>query len=144
MAESDARVISEKVVLVNIGREWHEGLTPEQLYERTHGYWACNPNYHDAEYAFAVAKGIVREVYKIRGWKRIALDGINLDETRINTDKSSVKTRERWEFDADIAVELRHYVGTSVARYRKHGNANPLIWVNCSAKSVTQAGIVDG
>lgn len=135
--------ITEKVVLINIGREWHDQLTPEQLYERTHGYWVCNPNNHDAQYACAVAKGIVREVYRILGWKKIDLDNIDLDTTRTNTDKSPVKTRGRWEFQGEIAPEMKRYVGASVAHYRKRGNANPLIWINCTGNDTTQAGVIE-
>jgi hypothetical protein len=38
----------EKVVLINIGLEWREGLTPDQLYERTRRYWHRDPANHDA------------------------------------------------------------------------------------------------
>jgi hypothetical protein len=127
-----------KVVLINIGREWREGLTPDQLYERTRRYWRCNPANHDAEYAVSVANGIVREVYRIDGWDPVDLRKEKIDPTRqMNTPPP--KTLDRWAFRGEVAGEMQHYLGTKVSHYRRHGNADPLIWLNC--KKTKQAGI---
>jgi uncharacterized protein len=130
--------VKEKVVLINIGREWREGLTAGQLYERTRRYWVLNPANHDAKYAFSVAEGIVREVYRIDGWNTVDLRKEKIDPTRLmNTPPP--KILDRWAFRGEVADEMRHYVGADVSRYRLHGNANPLIWLNCERER--QAGI---
>jgi hypothetical protein len=89
-----------------------------------------------------VAEGVVREVYTIRGWYRVNLDEVDLDLSRVAVDRSLPKQRIRWYFDGELALELQHYVGKSVRHYRKRGNANPLIWLNCS-KPEAQAGLVE-
>lgn len=130
--------VSEKVVLVNIGREWREGLTPDQLYERTRRYWHCNPANYDARYAASVAKGIVREVYRIDGWDRVDLRKEALDPTRLMRTPPP-KILDRWAFRGEVAAEMQHYLGANVSHYRKRGMSNPLIWLNCKRKR--QAGI---
>ncbi len=122
--------LNEKVVLINIGLEWRDGLTPEQLYERTRRYWHCNPDNHDAKYAVSVAKGVVREVYRIDGWDPVDLRTEVIDPTRLKRTPPP-KTLDRWAFRGEVANEMQHYVGGNVSHYPKPGMANPLIWLNC-------------
>lgn len=129
---------NEKVVLINIGREWREGLTADQLYERTRRYWHCDPANHDAEYAASVAKGIVREVYRIDRWDRVDLRKEKIDATRLMRTPPP-KILDRWAFHGEVADNMRHYVDGDVSHYRRRGNAGPLIWVNCGKRK--QAGI---
>src|SRR4051812_14104878 len=96
--------IKERVVLINIGREWRTGLTPDQLYERTRRYWHCNPSNHDARYAFSVAKGIVREVYEISGWGPVDLTREVLDPTRLRRTPEP-KILHRWALEGKVAPE---------------------------------------
>lgn len=123
--------ISEAVALINIGVEWHRGLpgSAERLYERTRRYWAINPSLHPAKYAMAVARGIVREVYRIDKWERVDTRQEEFDNTRLGA--TIPKRAIRWAFTGSVAPEMQHYVGKSVTHYRKHGNANPVIWLNC-------------
>jgi hypothetical protein len=130
--------IKEKAVLINIGREWREGLSADQLYERTRRYWHCNPANHDAKYAFSVAKGIVREVYRIDGWDRVDLRKEQIDLTRLRSTPPP-KILDRWAFHGEVAADMQHYLGTNVSHYRRHGMASPLIWLNCERNK--QAGI---
>jgi hypothetical protein len=131
-------VFKERVVLINIGREWREGLTAQQLYERTRRYWHCNPANHDAQYAVSVAKGTVREVYRIDGWDRVDLRREKIDPSRLmKTPPPTIL--DRWAFHGEVASEMGHYLGADVSHYREHGNANPLIWLNCGRNR--QAGI---
>jgi len=128
----------EKVVLINIGREWREGLTAGQLYERTRRYWVCKPANHDAMYALSVAKGTVREVYRIDSWEAVDLRKEKIDPTRLMKTPPP-KILDRWAFHGEVANEMQHHRGTNVNHYRRHGNASPLIWLNCN--KATQAGI---
>lgn len=130
MSKTDRNAIfMENVVLINIGLEWREGLTAGQLYERTRQYWHCNPAIHDAEYAASVAKGIVQEVYRIDDWDPVDLRKEKIDPTRLMKTPPP-KILDRWAFRGRVADEMRHYVGADVRHYRRHGNANPLIWLD--------------
>jgi len=124
--------IRDAVALINIGREWQRGLPGEEerLYERTRRFWRCNPTCHKAKYAMAVARGIVRQVYSIERWNQVDRRRETLDPTRLVKDDQS-KTHIRWEFVGRVAPEMRRYIGKSVAHYRKRGNQNPILWVNC-------------
>ena len=130
--------LPENVVLINIGKEWKETLTPAQLYERTRRYWVCQPANYDAKYAMCVAKGVVREVYEIDQWSRVNMRNEILDSTR-SVRNPSYKIQDRWVFSGKICSEMARFVGADVGRYRKHGNANPLIWMK--RRKIKQAGI---
>lgn len=63
--------IDVPAVLLNLNRQFDRALTQEQLYERTRGYWAMNPDKHPkVQYGMAVAYGVIREVYQIERWER--------------------------------------------------------------------------
>jgi hypothetical protein len=126
----------EKVVLVNIGLEWREGLTADQLYERTRRYWHCTPDNHDAEFAVSVANGIVREVYRIEGWDPVDLRKEKLDPTRLKKTPPP-RILDRWAFRATVASEMQHYLGADVGHYRRRGMSNPLIWLDSKSKRRT-------
>lgn len=57
-------------ILIKIEKEWSNQLTPDALYERTRRYWVCSPHNRNPQpqYALAVARGLVREVYRIDHW----------------------------------------------------------------------------
>jgi hypothetical protein len=125
--------LKEKVILINIGREWKPDLPPDELYERTRRWWVVDPNKHPAEYGVAVALGIIRQVYRIDDWSKHDLRTTTessptrkLDET-----KKLPKQHFRWEFCGAVALEMQHYIGMSVAHYRKRGAQNPILYVNC-------------
>jgi hypothetical protein len=40
------------------------------MYEATRGWWVIGPRRTDADYAFAVSRGVAREVYRLDGWRR--------------------------------------------------------------------------
>ena len=123
-------------VLINIGQEWHRGLSddPAKLYERTRRYWACDPERHKAaKYAFAVSRGVIREVYTIDRWTHHDMRTIEYDDGRTKTPMHQLKRLFRWAFEGAPAPEMAHYVGKLVDPPRKLGDANPIKWVNCSA-----------
>lgn len=71
-------VINVPAVLLRINKQFEPNLSPEQLYERTRGYWAMAPDSRRrVEYAIAVAGGLIREVYRVDAWTRIAKDEIS-------------------------------------------------------------------
>jgi len=63
--------IDEKVILIRINRLYSNGMSACELYEATRGVWRLRKNrVEKVTYAFAVFKGIVKEVYKIQKWHK--------------------------------------------------------------------------
>jgi uncharacterized protein len=118
----------DKVLLIRINKEYRNSISKENLYEATRGIWRVNRQRADnVEYAFAVFKGIVKEVYKVNQWHKAG----TLEY--LHRDISSFANSERWEFEGEIADEnLRSkYIGKSVQNYLKPGNQNPIKYENC-------------
>ena len=125
--------ISEPVILITVNRYYRRGMSAEMLYEITRGNWVIGTRRNRAEYAFAVYKGVIREVYKIERWLSAPVGDSEIKrqwaaEHSINSD---AKRTERWQFEGEIARSLRHYVGGSVENYSKMGAQNPIRYVNC-------------
>jgi len=55
--------ITEPVILITVNRYYRRGMSAEMLYEITRGSWVIGTRRNKAKYAFAVYKGVVREVY---------------------------------------------------------------------------------
>lgn len=111
--------INEPVLLIIVNRLFHRGIDAERLYEITRGNWVLSERRRNAQYAFAIYHGIVRQVYQIHGWRPAEARNPNQ------------KTRQRWRFDGVVSPELQHYVGGSVENYITHGAQNPVKYVNC-------------
>lgn len=125
--------ISEPVILITVNRYYRRGMSAEMLYEITRGSWVIGTRRNEAKYAFAVYKGIVREVYKIENWSPAPIGDTEIKrqwaaEHSINSD---AKRTKRWQFEGSIADSLRHYVGGNVENYSKIGAQNPIRYVNC-------------
>jgi uncharacterized protein len=124
--------IHVKGVLIRIEREWRRDLSPEELYEKTRGWWACQPKRHNPDYAFSVALGLIREVFQIEKWERY--------NTRRNAphDSGNLDARERQQRDQNrvgfigkVSESLQYLKGASVAHLLPRGAANPIRYVNC-------------
>ena len=100
--------------------------SPEELYEATRGVWKIGDRRDDARYAFAVAGGIVREVYRISQWHPAG------STPYITRPASDVQVLGRWEFTGVVApgAVRDKYLGRSVAHYFAQGNVNPITYVN--------------
>ncbi len=68
MYQAPVAEITEPVILITINRLFRRGMSAEELYEVTRGKWAIGTRRNKAKYAFAVNKGIIREVYGIERW----------------------------------------------------------------------------
>ncbi|MFZ1700016.1 MAG: hypothetical protein WBO10_09155 [Pyrinomonadaceae bacterium] len=125
--------ISERVILITVNRLYKHDITPELLYEITRGVWRIGERRENAKYAFAVYKGIIREVYEIDSWHP-APDGDSEERKKWIDDNEIVVNevkKQRWQFDGHIATGLRHYIGKSTAKYQVRGAQNPIKYVNC-------------
>ena len=120
-------IVAEPALLIRINRLYRYGMTAEQLFEATRGVWKLSERRARALYAFAVYKGVVREVYRIDRWHPA---GTLTYHTR---DAADLKLAGRWEFEghpAETAMRER-YIDQSVAQYFASNAQNPITYVNC-------------
>ena len=131
--EAPKAEITEPVILITVNRLYRRGMSPEMLYEITRGKWVIGTRRNKAEYAFAVYKGVIREVYKIERWSPAPIDDSEVKRAWIaeNSMHAEVKQKNRWQFEGKVAEELQHYVGASTENYQVIGAQNPIRYVNC-------------
>lgn len=118
--------ITVPVIFIRINQYYRYDITETELYDATRGVWKVGPRREKAEYAFAVFRGIVREVYKIAHWLRAGSTFTTL-RPKVDTLKG------RWEFVGTIAPDeiRKKYVGRSVDSYFRAHSQNPIQYVNC-------------
>jgi len=105
--------IEEKGLLIRINQIYRDTIGDLSLYEATRGGWVIGEKRKRVEYAFAVYKGQIKEVYKIICWYKA---GTLEYKTRPIKD---VNISGRWEFEgakADQSVREK-YLNKSVAHY---------------------------
>ena len=126
-------------ILIKIEQQWHQGLSAEELYERTRRYWVCNPESRPIppQIAISVARGIVREVFDIEKWEVYPdMAAEVIDPTRLPARKKG-KAMVRRGFlgrvtaDADLRASL---LGTSV-REIPFGSGSPFAYAGPTARS---------
>lgn len=100
-------------------------MSQQALFEVTRGVWKIGSRRENAQLAFAVYRGIVKEVYTITSWHPA---GTLQYQTR-----GDIHHPGRWEFNGELAPQnLRHkYKENSVAEYFSSGAQNPITYVNC-------------
>jgi len=125
--------VTEKAILIRINNAYSKDMSRFQLYEYTRGRWRVDrEKASQAEYAFSIFKGIVKEVYRIEHWYPCGdiLSLIIEDNNEYGKEKAHYGKRS--EFIGRLAAEpiRTRYVGKSVAHYFKVGAANPVQYVN--------------
>lgn len=115
--------ITEPVVLITVNRLYQRGMNAERLYEITRGKWVIGTRRNKAKYAFAVFKGIIREVYETECWLPAPIEE--------HSTEGGVKRTNRWQFEGKIVASLQNYVGASTEKYQALGAQNPIRYVNC-------------
>ncbi len=116
--------ISEPVILITVNRLFERGMSAEMLYEITRGKWVIGLRRDKAKYAFAVYKGIIREVYEIERWCSIVVE-------EPHPKNAEIKQKKRWQFEGKVAENLKYYIGASTEKYQIIGAQNPIRYVNC-------------
>ena len=106
--------ITEPGILIRINQKYRKGMSDEELFEATRGVWKINENGLEAKkakYAFAIYKGEIKEVYKIKEWHKA---GTTSYKTR-----QDVHDPRRREFAGGLAEdEIRNkYLSKSVKEY---------------------------
>jgi len=113
--------VRHKAILFTINSLFRSDMTTLELYETTRGTWVLGPRRNKAEYAMAVVRGIVHEVYRIEQWYPA---GTLPYQTR---DSSIFNSKRRWEFSGHVAEDIRdEYVDFSVGK----GHQNPIRYKN--------------
>ncbi len=123
--------IRERAILIRISDEYRYSMTPAELYDVTRSAWKLGPRREEADYAFAVFEGVVREVYLITGWHK----GGTTFNTRFNGRKYG--RAGRWEFVGTLADDSirRRYLNRYVGERFKPGSQNPISYVNVPHQS---------
>lgn len=102
--------IKHKAIMITINKLYRSDMTPLELYEATRGVWNTGEkSRNQVDYAMALYKGIIKEVYKIKKWYPA---GTLTYKTRGGYDWEG-----RWEFDGEIAYDIRdQYIGRYVEK----------------------------
>ena len=121
--------IDEPAILIRIPQLWDPQMSEDELYDATRGHWKVGPRRERVELAFAVAGGVVREVFVINAWHPA---GTTPSLTGIH----SHAPVDRWEFVGTLANEAMRskYIGRSVMGYFTRGNRNPIRYANCETE----------
>jgi hypothetical protein len=100
-----------RIVAFKLNRTYREGMSDDELYETTRRAWRTAPHNHNPDFAFAVAHGIVRAVYRIDRWELV--------------------TATRWAFEGEFHEELtEQWAGVDVSVDMGRGS-NPVRYMNC-------------
>ena len=76
------------------------------------------------DFAFAVNRGVIREVYEIESWREHSGDDAHGD--------AASAARKRWGFDGSPAGrEMDKYRNRSVRQLFRAGSSNPVRYINC-------------
>jgi hypothetical protein len=119
--------IREPAILIRINKLYRYGMTDAELYDATRSAWKVGPRRREqAELAFAVFEGVVREVYRIETWLKA---GSTFNH---RTGGRSGPRPGRWEFVGVIAEAdvRRRYVNRYVRDRFAQGAQNPISYVN--------------
>ena len=117
--QADPVSITEPVILVIVNKLFERNISPERLYEIARGNWVVGERRNKAKYAICAYKGIVRQVYTIKGWFPVL--------SRF----PDTKRQNRWRFEGEISIGLQHYIGGSIESYLKRRAQNPILYINC-------------
>jgi len=104
--------VDASLVMLKIQAKWSPDMSSGDIYDITRGHWVIGKDTRKtARYAFAVAYGIVRAVYRIDTWKQSDVEGLE----------------KRWMFEGERASEFEHLVGAHAHKAFKKYAANPVV-----------------
>ena len=115
--------IRENIVIIKINKSFREGMSENELYDATRGCWKRKiASVEKADYALAVAYGIVKQVYQIDEW----LPAQN--EVRETIPYNEKVDAGRIIFKGRVADEeiRKRYLDHSVVDFFKRGDAGPV------------------
>lgn len=110
----------DRLLCININKTYNRPNadyygTRDSIYEATRKYWKLNGNRaRRADYVLATYQGIVRAVFKPTMWQ---------------VSEKQFDKGPRWEF-LGFEIPDSPYLNTSVANLIRHGNQNPIFYIN--------------
>ncbi len=124
--------IRDRVILINISRAYRPTMDIQAIYDATRSAWKLGPKRERAQYALAVYRGVVREVFEIAGWVK---GGSTMRAH--DADGRSPRRSDRYEFVGQVAEDRirKRYRNRSVVDYFKKGAQNPIKYIRCSKTS---------
>lgn len=107
--------IDDPVMLIRITKQFTPDMPANELYKATRRAWKVGARRTKAAFACAVFEGVVREVYRIRYWRKASF------------------TLGRQEFVGEVADQSirSKYLVRRVEAYLRQGAQNPITYVNC-------------
>lgn len=127
-------VIPMPAIIIKIEQEWRPDLRPDELYERTRRYWVCSPEGRTPPptHAIAVARGLIREVYRIERWEEYRSWPADRDASRHqDLHEEWAPGQLRRGFVGAVADDYTHLKRCSVRHLTQTGSQNPIAYVNC-------------
>ncbi len=118
--------ILEPAILIRINKNYRYGMSASELYDATRCSWKVGRRADEAELAFSVFQGVVREVYRITAW----LPAGSTFNQRFPG--GAAEREQRWEFVGTIAEDAirNRYLNRYVGDLFGQGAQNPVSYVN--------------
>lgn len=125
--------VEEPAVAININRQYPRARNGEELYQVTRSMWRLNlERANRARYAFAVYRGVIKEVYEVERWMPATKDTRRFWRERENIQGEDFgETHDgRSEFVGVVAPEAirKKYVGKKLPG---RPSQNPIRYFNC-------------
>lgn len=134
VSTSSSVEIDDPVVAINIAKQFPHAKSEDDLYTVTRGLWRMNKSRaKNARFAFAVYKGVIREVYDIERWEPADLQFREFWHTKLRSQGVEIDPAVndgRIQFIGRIADEdiRSKYLGFRLPK--SHGQ-NPILYFNC-------------
>ena len=115
--------IIDDIIIITLNKSYRSGMSFEELYDITRGCWKRRiESVERADFALAVYKGEVMEVYRISAWYSA------LEEIRDTVPFDPEVERGRIIFKGEVAEEKvrEKYIGKNVSKFFKRGEASPV------------------
>ena len=109
---------AEKLLLININRQFRRNMSESDLYEATRYAWVIGDRRDQAKYVLPTYRNITRAVYEVDNWYTVLTNG-----------------KKRWAFNKKDRLtkpaEAEKLVNMSVSDYFRRGASNPIRYINC-------------
>jgi uncharacterized protein len=127
-------IIDESVVAINIAQQFPNVKNADDLYNYTRGFWRLRKERAEkAQYAFAVYKGLIKEVYLINKWELATEHLSEFWEKKLSHQEKNLsieRIKGRYQFYGELAPNIvrNKYLGKLIPL--PHGQ-NPIRYFNC-------------
>jgi len=126
--------VDDRVIAISINEQYPHCKDAAELYRATRGLWRLKKERaENAKYAFAVYRGVVKEVYEIDKWLPATKAFSDFWVEKLGSQGRTISPAEhvgRYEFIGNLAPEAirQKYIGHTLPT-RSYGN--PILYFNC-------------